>query len=104
MKEQEMKKKHQRVNTRFSADGRTVFVTLRIDRKDYEFARSWAVFHARADPQGTAEDHLEGYLNMALQEAREYANWRAPPEINALYPAVDRRFEGKADMDDGIPF
>lgn len=99
-----MSKKHQRASTRFSGEGRTVFVSLQIDRKDYEFARFWAEFHERADPNGTAEDHLEGYLNMALLGSRERANWRAPPEIEALYPSVGKAFRGTDDMDDGIPF
>ncbi|MBJ6371800.1 hypothetical protein [Sedimentitalea arenosa] len=99
-----MSKNFERRDTRFSADGRTVFVRLRINRKDFEFARSWAEFHAAADPAGTAEDHLEGYLSMALLEAREHAKWRAPPEIEALYPAVDKGLRGLPDMDDGIPF
>ncbi len=99
-----MSKSYRRADTEFSADGRTVFATLRIDRKDYEFARSWAEFHARADPYGTAEDQLEGYLNMALLEAKARANWRAPPEIKALYLPVNRRSSAANDMDDGIPF
>jgi hypothetical protein len=55
-----MKRKHdfQRRGTRYSKDGQTVFATLRIDRRMYEFARAWAAFHAGADPAGTAEEQL----------------------------------------------
>lgn len=85
-----MKKRQnfQSYGTRFSEDGCTVFVCLRVDRRDYEFARSWAKLHAVADPDGTAEGHLEGYLNTALARAISQANWRAPASIEALYPAL----------------
>lgn len=93
--------KRQRRSTRFSDDERTVHVRLRVDRRAYEFARHWAHAHAKAFPAGTAEDQLEGYLNMAMLSAMQNSDWRAPPEIDALYPPPK---EGKTDMDDGIPF
>jgi hypothetical protein len=52
---------HQARSTRFSKDGTTVFVRLRVDRRDYEYARHWARLHHAAMPYGTAEDQLEGY-------------------------------------------
>jgi hypothetical protein len=93
--------KRQRRSTRFSDDGLTVFARLRVDRRAFEFARHWAFFHAKADPAGTAEEHLEGYLDRAMLSAMEDSGWQAPPEIEALYPPPK---EGKSDMDDGIPF
>lgn len=93
--------KRQRRSTRFSDDGLTVFARLRVDRRAYEFARHWAFEHAEAFPSGTAEDQIEGYLNMAMISAIQDADWQAPPEIEALYPPPK---EGKSDMDDGIPF
>jgi len=71
--------------TRFSPDGCTVFVRLLVDRRFYEFARHWSVFHADADPEGTAEDQLEGYLAMALLEHMSKTGWKAPEEIENLY-------------------
>jgi hypothetical protein len=82
-------KKRQRRGTRFSDDGLTVFVNLRVNRRFYEFARFWANAHAVADPAGTAEDQLEGYLNTAISSAIAAAEWEAPAEIEALYgPAL----------------
>lgn len=91
--------KLQRPGTRFSEDGCTVFVRLRVDRELYAFARSWAEYHAT----GTVEDQLEGYLNMALLRHMDDLDWHAPPEIAALYarPGAD---DGKHEDDDGIPF
>lgn len=71
--------------TRFSPDGCTAFVQLRVDRQAYEFARQWAVFHAEADPDGTAEEQLEGYLAMALMAHMHREKWKPPEEIAALY-------------------
>jgi len=76
-------------------------VRLQVDRRAYEFARYWAFFHAVADPTGTAEDHLEGYLSVAMRSAIQDSEWEAPPEIEALYPPSEA---GKSDMDDEIPF
>ena len=98
------KNKHQRKGTRFSKDGRTVFVTLRVDRRSYEFARSWAAFHADADPDGTAEDQLEGYLNMALLSHMDETDWSAPPCIQAYYRGLREDEKSVHDLDDGIPF
>lgn len=94
----------QRPGTRYAKDGQTVFATLRIDRRMYEFARAWAVYHAGADPEGTAEVQLEGYLNTALMEAMDAADWQPPPEIEALYPAQEEEEAVPSDMDDEIPF
>lgn len=95
---------HRRPDTRFSKDGCTVFVRLRVDRRDYEFARQWAAMHAEADPSGTAEDQLEGYLNMALLSHIADADWSAPPEIGALYPEDAKKgFPTEVDEDE-VPF
>lgn len=96
--------KHQEKSTRFSRDGCTVFVMLRVDRRYYEFARAWAAFHAEAFPTGTAEDQLEGYLNMALMSHMQDMDWDAPPEIEALYPRLRECKKSGDDPDDGIPF
>jgi hypothetical protein len=96
--------KYQRNGTRFSEDGCTVFVMLRVDRRSYEFARAWAAFHAEADPAGTAEDQLEGYLNMALMSHMQDMDWVASPEVEALYPRLSDREKSGDDLDDGIPF
>lgn len=95
---------HQRADTRFSKDGCTVFVRLRVDRRKYEFARQWAVFHAEADPEGTAEEQLEGYLNMALMHHMGETDWIAPPQIEALYPKRNPDEKSANDLDDDIPF
>lgn len=96
-------KKHQRKGTRISKDGRTAFVWLRVGRRKYEFARAWAAHHADADPDGTAEDQLEGYLNMALMTHMDETDWKAPPEIEALYRGLNED-ETDHDMNDGVPF
>jgi len=96
--------KHRRKGTRFSKDGRTVFVTLRVDRRSYEFARSWALHHADADPDGTAEDQLEGYLNTALLSHMDETDWNAPPRIQAYYRGLSDYEKSDHDLDDGIPF
>jgi hypothetical protein len=51
-------------------------------------------------PDGTAEDQLEGYLNVAMARAME--NWQCPPEIAALYPPAKPLPAG--DLDDDLPF
>ncbi len=56
-----------------------MFAWLRFDRRAYEFARWWAMQHADADPDGTAEDQLEGYSNTALLARMDEADWEAPP-------------------------
>lgn len=99
-----MKKRFQRPDTRFSRDGRNVFVRLQVERRMYEFARAWAAFHAEVDPAGTAEEQLEGYLYMALIEAVGAAGWRPPAEIEALYPAAEAGQGLPDEEDDGIPF
>lgn len=96
--------RHQRNGTTVSRDGCTVFVTLCVNRRGYEFAREWAAFHAGADPAGTAEDQLEGYLNMALLSQMQDMDWVAPPEIEALYPQLSHCEKSDYDLDDGIPF
>ena len=94
---------HQRRSTRFSPDGQTVFVRLRLDLLKYEFARFWAAFHAEADPEGTAEDQLEGYLNavlgahMAEMGCRELKQDEADHKYSEYYENSDH------DLDDGIP-
>jgi hypothetical protein len=94
---------HQRSSTRFSKDGCTVFVRLRVDRRDYEFARSWAAFHSEADPSGTAEEQLEGYLNMALLSHMQDMGWIAPKQIEELYSRSEYYEKPDHDVDDGIP-
>jgi hypothetical protein len=93
---------HQARSTRFSKDGTTAFVRLRVTRRAYEYARHWARFHRGAMPDGTAEDQLEGDLNMAI------INWQCPPEIEALYlpprPAPPSAPRSAGDLDDDIPF
>jgi hypothetical protein len=93
-----------RSSTRLAKDGRSVFVRLRVDRRDYEFARAWAVFHAEADPQGTAEDQLEGYLSMALMHNRERCGWQPPEEIAALFAGDEVARNPQNPLDDGIPY
>jgi hypothetical protein len=90
---------HQARSTRFSKNGTTVFVRLRVDRRLYEFARQWARLHHAAMPDGTAEDQLEGYLNTALTKAQDMQNWQCPPEIEALYPP-SRPATSPNDLDD----
>lgn len=98
-------RRYRRPGTRFSEDGCTAFVRLRVTRRSYEFARAWAMFHAAADPGGTAEDHLEGYLATALAGHIEALDWTAPPEIEALYPKVRESSRTRSgSVDDGIPF
>ncbi len=76
---------HRREATRFSREGRSVFVTLNVDRRAYEYARSWAVFHAPSDPEGTAECQLEGLIFRASLSGMCEDGWEAPAEIEALY-------------------
>lgn len=97
------KNKYRRKGTRFSRDGRTAFVWLRVGRRGYEFASAWAALLADADPDGTAEDQLEGYLNMALITHMDETAWNGPPEIEALYRGLNEDETGN-DMDDGLPF
>lgn len=96
---------HRRPDTRFARDGRSVFVTLNVDRRDYEYARAWAVFHAVADPDGTAECQLEGMLSAALLRAQIEDCWQPLPEIEALYEPRREYCKFKANNDDeDIPF
>lgn len=96
---------HRRATTAFSRDGRTVFVTLNVDRRDYEYARHWAVFHARADPEGTAECQLEGFLNSALLKGQIDDGWEPLPEIKALYAPLRKQWRIRSTQDDDdIPF
>lgn len=97
-------KKYRRKGTRFSKDGCTAFVRLRVGRRGYEFARWWAMHHADADPEGTAEDQLEGYLNMALMAHMDEMDWKEPPEIEADYRGLRTYGESEDDLDDGVPF
>ena len=92
--------KFQRPETRISEDGCSVFVTLKVNRDQFEFARALAGFHAGAHPNGTAEEQLETHLFFALHDAQMQAEWRPSAEIEALHPAV------RADhsLDDEIPF
>lgn len=99
-----MTRQFQRRGTRYSRDGQTVLATLRIDRRMYEYARAWAAFHAGADPAGTAEEQLEGYLNMALLVAMDASGWHPPPDIEALYPPAKADQSVLNDMEDDIPF
>ena len=94
----------QRPSTRFCPDGRSVWVVLNVDRRMYEYAREWARHHALADPEGTAEDQLEGHLNMALINGMCADNWEAPSEIEALYPAPEPLGTRPNDLNDDIPF
>jgi len=93
-----------RRGTRVSKDGRSVSVRLRVDRRDYEFARAWAAVHAEADPQGTAEEQLEGYLAMALMQRRAESGWTPPPEIEALFTTGKSAGNPQNPLDDSIPF
>jgi len=100
---------HQARSTRFSKNGTTAFVRLRVTRRAYEYARHWARFHGAAMPDGTAEDQLEGYLNMAMLAAMgDDRDWQCPPEIEALYPpprpAPPAMPRSANDLDDDIPF
>lgn len=104
MKTDTSKGAFQNRSTRFYDGGRTAIVMLRVDRRDYEFARQWAAYHAKAFPQGTAEDQLEGYLNAALLSHVQELNWRAPQEIESLYPTPTISMSAVDDLDDGIPF
>lgn len=90
------KKAHRRPSTCISADGETVTMRLRVSRAAYDFALHWARFHGEAVPDGTAEDQLEGYLEMAMTEAMEQAGWPRPP-------AEPGKPRGN-DLDDNIPF
>ncbi|WP_126978579.1 hypothetical protein [Frigidibacter oleivorans] len=94
----------QRRGTRVLKDGRTAFVRLQVDRRLYEFAKAWAAFHAEADPAGTAEEHLEGYLEATLREHMVKTGWSPPAEIKALFPAGLLPGNPQNSLDDGIPF
>lgn len=94
----------QRCGTRVSKDGRTAFVRLRVDRRLYEFARAWAAFHAEADPAGTAEDQLEGYLSAALWDQIVKTGWSPPHEIKALFPIGEWVGNPRNFSDDELPF
>ena len=92
----------QATSTRFSPDGCTAFVRLRVDRRNYEFARHWAAVHAEADPEGTAEDQLEGYLAMALMEHMERTQWEPSQEIENLYLRTQKARKPREERDRGV--
>ncbi|TPE48558.1 hypothetical protein [Amaricoccus solimangrovi] len=94
----------QRRGTRISKDGKTVLVTLRVERRGYEFARAWASVHAKADPNGTAEEQLEGYLGMALATCISKTGWKPPEEIAALFATEERAGNPQNPLDDGVPY
>lgn len=99
---------NQRPSTRFSKDGRTVFVTLEVDRRTYEFCRWWAVAHygrldGRKYPNFTAEDQLQGYLYAAMIRAMDHP----PADFEAkwpLSPLPEPAATHASDLDDGFPF
>lgn len=97
-------RRHQHPSTRFSACGRIVSVTLPIDRRKYEFGYWWAVRHAAADPYGTAEEHLAGYMSVGIEGHMNELNWRAPAAIEALYPLVSNGFSEYEDFKNTLPF
>lgn len=97
--------KYQRRGARISADGRTVFAWLRIDRRNYEFGRALAALNADADPRGTAETELEGCLNAEVLAHMVALGWSPPPEIEALYRMQNGTSEYYvSDLDDDIPY
>lgn len=99
-----MDKTFQRKGTRISPDGGTVFVRLRISRINYEFARSRAAFHAKADPAGTAEEQIEGYVGTTLANARQAADWQPPPEIAGQIEPDSGGFKRVTENEAGLPF
>lgn len=90
--------------TRISADGLSVSCWVTVDRLDFEYARSWARFHAPADPNGTAEEQLVGFLSTALMHARAADQWEPPAQLKALYPKLEAPKRHPDDIDDDINF
>ena len=66
-------------------------------RRGYEYAWDWARAHGMK-----AEDQLEAFLNTALIGGMDADNWKAPPEIEALY--LPPKPLPPNDLDDDIPF
>ena len=95
-----------RENTVVSEDGRTVFCVVRVSRREYEFARDWAEYHSGADPAGTAEEQIEGYISTALSRHIQDMDWKASAEIGALYPKPAPKDVPKmpTEFDDDLPF
>lgn len=56
-----------------SKDGRTAYVTLRMGRREYEFARSLAELHSASDPGGTVETYLEKHIRASLERCMSAA-------------------------------
>lgn len=84
-----------RSSTRFSDDGYTVSVRLRVNRCAYEFARQEAMKGSGEPP----ESYLEEHLHMAM--CRAMPPWEDLPDIKAPAPAS----KPTPDMDDDdIPF
>ncbi|MDJ0922906.1 MAG: hypothetical protein QNI84_17400 [Henriciella sp.] len=95
---------YQRPGTRISKDGCTVFARLRIDRRVFERGRSWAKFHSAADPGCTAEDIIEGELNMDGQKAIDREGYEAPADVEANYPKPQPASKTAEEIDDDMPF
>ena len=99
---------NQRPETTFSRDGKTAFVTLEVDRLTFELCRFWARLHYGAvdgaeNRHCTAEDQLQGYLDMKMMEALDDAPDAFFAEIPAHLLPVAKEPD-TLDMKDGIPF
>ena len=92
-----------RCQTSVSEDGRTVLVTLRVDRGEYEFARSWAAYLFCEEYPCTVESELENFLSSALSWHMNQMDWEPPAEIEARVPR-DKDREQESGFDDDIPF
>ena len=68
----------ERGDARYSQDGSTVLVRLRLDRASFEYAREWAVDRSRIGQMCTAEDELEHIVSAALFYGMEQLNWTPP--------------------------
>lgn len=99
-----MNRRFQRKDTRFSKDGLWVSSRLCVSRVNFEFARSWAQFHQLADPTGTAEDQIEGYVGRVLEEHLTQMGWEPPDEVKALYEAVRRQTREWPQTQGELPF
>ena len=90
-------KEHCLGGAKVSEDGRRVFVTLGVDRSEYEFARSWAEYLCGESYPCTVESELENFLSSALSWHMDQMDRASPAEAVSLLP------ETGSGRDDGNP-
>lgn len=81
---------YKRPGTRFSEDGETAFVRLRVHRHHYALACAWAESCAGRHAGKLPEDYLESLLEIAILTQLTTLRWGASPAIEAYFVELDQ--------------